>query len=478
MSLVGPSGAPVHTSTTVSDSSRRAPGRLLDLYGRLLGPLLAGYLMFDRAFAYLHPPGLPLYIGEIVLGLGTLGVLLATGYLRIPARDEPMLALLALFGIWGAVRAVPGLPTYGLDAVRDSALWYYSLFAFLAVAALARAPQLIDRLLGQLHRIAPWLLLWLPVAVLLTPVAEDAPVVPFTTTSILSHKPGNAAIAAMLILVWILLFPERINARMRGLLGAGGLLVIALSATQNRGGLLGVAVGGTIALLFVRNRVRILTRTAIIGTVVGALAVMLIPSLPFTGEQGRAFSPSQLIENVVSLSGADVDANSNLSGTVDGREELWTRILDKQIRDGELITGSGFGPNLAAAVGVLDEGKETLRNPHNSHLNVLARMGVIGLCLWIVLWLSWYRSVARACRRLAGQGLWVRRQVAVMAMSVTASIHVSSFFDPQLEGPQIAILLWTLFGIGVAVSSSRTWFAGGGDVALTAAGQALGRSRG
>jgi len=407
-----------------------------------------------------------------------LGVLLATGYLRIPVRDEPMLALLALFALWGAARAVPGLPKYGLDAVRDSALWYYSLFAFLAVAALARAPGLLDRLLGQLNRLAPWLLLWLPVAVLLTPVAEDAPMVPFTTTSILSHKPGNAAIAALLVLVWVLLFPERVGPRMRSLLGAAALLVIALSATQNRGGLLGVAVGGTIALMFVRNRVRIVIRTVIMGMVIGVLAVMLIPSLPFTGEQGRSFSPSQLIENVVSLSGAEVDSGSNLSGTVDGREELWTRILDKQIRNGELITGSGFGPNLAAAVGVLDEGKETLRNPHNSHLNVLARMGVVGLCLWIVLWLSWYRSVARACRRLAGQGLWVRRRVAVMTMSVTGSIHVSSFFDPQLEGPQIAILLWTLFGVGVAVCSSRTWFAGGDDVTLTPAGPALGRSSG
>ena len=35
--------------------------------------------------------------------------------------------------------------TYGLDAVRDAALWYYTLFAFLAVAALARTPELVER---------------------------------------------------------------------------------------------------------------------------------------------------------------------------------------------------------------------------------------------------------------------------------------------------------------------------------------------
>ncbi|MGD9934688.1 MAG: hypothetical protein AB7T37_13370, partial [Dehalococcoidia bacterium] len=70
---------------------------MLVVYGWLIGPLLAGYLLFDKAFAYLHIPGTPLYIGEVVLGIGVLAVLCATGYLRIPVRDEPILALLAVF---------------------------------------------------------------------------------------------------------------------------------------------------------------------------------------------------------------------------------------------------------------------------------------------------------------------------------------------------------------------------------------------
>jgi hypothetical protein len=57
-------------------------------------------------------------------------------------------------------------------------------------------------------------------------------------------------------------------------------------------------------------------------------------------------------------------------------------------------------------------------------------------------------------------GLQRRARVGVLTLTVITSILVSSFFDPQLEGPQIAILLWTLFGLGVAVTSSRTWFNG------------------
>ena len=65
----------------------RVPGRLLRVYGVLLGPLLAGYLLFDKAFAYIRLPGTPLYIGEMFLVLGTLAILGATGYLRLPLSE-------------------------------------------------------------------------------------------------------------------------------------------------------------------------------------------------------------------------------------------------------------------------------------------------------------------------------------------------------------------------------------------------------
>src|SRR5829696_1782932 len=127
-----------------------ASGRLFVVYGRLLGLLLGGYLLFDKAFAYLHLPGIPLFVGEMVLGVGALAAVIATRYLRVPIRDEPILALLGAFALWGLIRAMPGIPVYRLDALRDSALWYYCLFAFFVAAALAKSPQLLERLIVQL----------------------------------------------------------------------------------------------------------------------------------------------------------------------------------------------------------------------------------------------------------------------------------------------------------------------------------------
>ncbi|MFC5993669.1 O-antigen ligase family protein [Pseudonocardia hispaniensis] len=431
-------------------------------YGRLLGPLLAGYLLFDRAFAYVHLPGTPLYIGEMVLAVGIVGVLTATGYIRIPLRDEPILALLAVFTLWGLVRAVPGIREYGMDAVRDSALWYYCLFAFLTTAALARSPDLLRRLMRQLDRLIPWLLLWLPVGLLLIPLQKSAPNVPFTSTSILSHKAGNAAIAALVVLGYMWLLADDRSARSRAVWSVVSLGVIALAATQNRGGLLGVVAGSLVGLMFLRDRARLVGKAVAVMALVIAIDTVLPLRLPIDGLQGRDFSSAQLIANVMSLGGSE--SPGNLGGTVDGRQELWSRVLNKQIEE-RLVEGAGFGVNLAAEVNVYDDGEESLRNPHNSHLNVLARMGVVGGALWVALWLGWYGRLIAGCRRLGRQGQVTRRNVAVWCLSITTAILVSSFFDPQLEGPQVAALLWVTFGIGVAVTSRRTWFGAGTAVA-------------
>lgn len=431
-------------------------GRLFDLYGWLLGPLLAGYLLFDRAFAYVHLPGSPLFVAEMMLGLGAIAALAATRYFLAPVRDEPILALLAAFVVWGLIRTVPGLATYQLDAMRDAALWYYCLFAFFVTAALARSPELLDRLVIQLNKLTPWLLLWLPLGLLLTPVAADAPRVPFSSVSVLSHKPGSAAIAALLALGCIWLLPGTRSPRSRAGWSVLALLVIALAGTQNRGGLLGAVAGLLVGLAFVRNRLGLTARVVLVVGLSLGLASVLSLRVPLAGLQGREFSASQLIANVVSLGGTD--SPGNLGGTVEGRQELWSRILDKQIADDHLADGSGFGQNLAKEVGVYDEGKDTLRSPHNSHLHILARMGVVGISLWIALWAGWYWRLVAGCRRLARQGLHTRRQVAVLSMMVTTSVLVSCFFDPQLEGPQVAALLWTAFGIGVAVTTARPWF--------------------
>ena len=435
-----------------------ASGSLLVLYGRLLGPLLGGYMALDKAFAYFRLPGTPLYVGEMVLTVGVLGVLSATGYLRIPLRDEPVLALLAAFFLWGLIRLPPGLRTYGINAVRDFALCYYCLFAYCTVAALARAPDLLDRWLAQLSRFVPWLLIWLPIGLVID-TRLRGPSVPFSGgVPILTHKPGNAAIAALIALGFMWLFPETRSARSRALWSIMALVAMALSATQNRGGLLGATAGAVVGLAFLpsRDRLRLIVKGIAVIVIGLALAVQLSLQVP-NPNGGRNFTVSQLIENIASLQSA---GSSNATGTVAARDLLWSLIFHQQEFDDRLVDGYGFGVNLPYLVNdtQVTNGGNPLRSPHNSHDDVLARLGLIGLSLWIALWLGWYWRMALGCWRLARRGMHHRRRVGVLCLMAATAILVSSFFDPQLEGAQIAALLWTAFGVGVAVTSFRGWF--------------------
>lgn len=433
--------------------------RPLALYAWLLGPVILGYLFFDKAFAYLHLPGTPLYVGEILLVVGGLGALAATEYLRVPVRDEPILALLAAFFLWGLIRFLPGYRTYGIYAMRDFALVYYCLFAFFTVAALARSPDMLERWFAQFSWVVPLLLIWLPIGVLLAPAVNSTPHVPFTSVSILTHKAGNAAIAALLPLGYLWLFPERRSARSRALWSIVALMTIVIAGTQNRGGLVGVMAGVAVGLPFIQNRLGLIIRAVAVIAVGLSLAALLSLQVPSVGGQGREFSASQVIANVSSIIGAG-QSNSSLEGTVKGRDLLWSLLYQKQVADGRLADGFGFGVNLPYLVGdtQVTYGSDPLRSPHNSHLDVLSRMGLVGLSLWIALWLGWYWRLVAGCRRLARCGLYARRQIAVLCLMLTTAILVSSYFDPQLEGAQVAALLWVAFGVGVAVTTFRGWF--------------------
>jgi O-antigen ligase len=241
------------------------------------------------------------------------------------------------------------------------------------------------------------------------------------------------------------------------------LVTIALAATQNRASLLGVMAGAAVGLVFLpgRERLRLIVRAAAVAALGLGLALALSLQIPGTSQtQGRAFSASQLIDNVLSIGGGG--GSSDLEGTVAGRDQLWSLVLNQEVVEGKLFYGLGFGVNLPYLVGdtQVTYGADPLRSPHNSHDDVLARMGLIGISLWIALWLGWYWQLVMGCRRLARRGLYARRQVAVLCIMVVSAILVSAYFSPQLEGAQIAALLWTAFGVGIAVTSSRGWLAG------------------
>jgi O-antigen ligase len=92
-----------------------------------------------------------------------------------------------------------------------------------------------------------------------------------------------------------------------------------------------------------------------------------------------------------------------------------------------------------------------LRSPHNSMMTVLARMGVPGLALWLLLQIGFGLSLlfAHLRARRAGALGWARLNLWIL--SYWTAFIVNSWFDVFLEGPQGGIWFWSLMGLGIGV---------------------------
>ncbi len=230
-----------------------------------------------------------------------------------------------------------------------------------------------------------------------------------------------------------------------------GLILVVMAGSQNRGAM--VASMLVLAWLFISSRESRPLMAGAIGLLIGALLLAFAVDLRFELER-REFSVTQLIQNVTTLRAtAGADGETPDDGTVAWRLKLWDLVVDDTLTGERFLSGFGFGPNLAGRFGfVAAPGGPELRNPHNSHLSVMARMGLIGASLWVVLWGVWYRTLWKGAKRLRFLGEDRKSGFVTWCMMSATAILINGVFDPSLEGPQVAVWLWTIFGAGAVIA--------------------------
>jgi hypothetical protein len=412
--------------------------------------ILAGYLLFDRAFAWLHVPGTPIFIGEVVLVFG-LYVIIQTPHLGRLVRVSRPMQLLLLFMLWGFASSFDGVSEFGVvDTIRDSALWYYGAFAFIASVLLLYRPELWDEMVDRLTRYIPFFL-----GAMLLRLAfsnfETSLRIPDSNVKITAHKTGGIAVnvAIALALLIIVVGPSasdqvRKRATTHTLIG---LLIIVAAGTQNRGGFVAAFVVLSVVFVIARH-----ARAAMLGVLGFSLLLAILAAALDVSLQldRRELSVGQIIENVQSVT--EETSATGEANTTQWRLSFWTIVLDDMAEDRRWVAGYGFGENLALRFGFENPNQSVpLRNPHNSHLSVLARMGLVGSTLWITLFGTWYSGLIRARRNFTELGEGRRAALAMWLMLAMTALLVNAFFDPTIEGPQVGILLWTLFGLGAAL---------------------------
>jgi hypothetical protein len=134
--------------------------------------------------------------------------------------------------------------------------------------------------------------------------------------------------------------------------------------------------------------------------------------------------------------------------------------------------------NLANADGFWDGDHPdlpALRSPHNAHMTILARAGVPGLALWLLVLGSWLGMLMNAMLTAGRRGQTDWANLFLFIGCYVIAIIINASFDVALEGPMQGIWFWCLFGFGVgAVMVYRVQPADGSRQYLTIANGPMG----
>ena len=427
-------------------------GGMILLYGLLAGELadrtflaslaiiLGAYAAFDRGVAYVGFGGV--YIGEAVLALS----IIPTVRMLVRRGIGPIEAALIVFMIWGALRTVPYLGTYGIDAIRDGVTWGYGIFA-LAVS-LVLTPGAVRKLLDWYR---PWMyffLLWVPVAWVLVEFAiQYVPAWPGAKVPIVYIKHGDIAVHLAVVAAFMLsgLYDRRPASVPGWAVWTVWMVDVALVGSISRGGLLAVVIGAGSGLLFIRSSKRLIQVLAL-GLTFLAVLYLVNPTVP-TGYQGRTVSFNQLINNVVSVAGGEDTDSGGLAGNREWRLSWWRKIVDYSTRGQYAPLGKGFGVNLANEDGFAVDEEGALRSPHSAHMTMLARGGPPMLLLWAIVNLVFVYQVIQAAR-VARRVRPLLAQLLACDFVLWLAAFINMSFDVYLEGPQGGIWFWASIGFG------------------------------
>ncbi len=402
--------------------------------------VLMGYAINGKGFAYIGIP--PLFIGEATMVIGAVVLLRTRGWAKL--WETPPILALSAFMLFGIARTIPYLSKYGLDCIRDSCLYYYGAFAFMAAGLLIARPARLLTLLTFYRKFARvFLVAILAVFVIYHFGANVLPKWPWGEgVTIINEKEGDVLVhLAGVVAFW-----------MSGLAGpvpSAWAIFLALDAAImgaiDRAGTLsfGAAMG-----LGMIHQPRGTMGWRMIGGVLAAVILLGLSGvhIPIPNGKGREISFDQIVTNVRSTFG-DVGSNG-LDSTKEWRMEWWKDIVRDTVCGKYFWDGKGFGINLADEYGY-QVGNRTLRSPHNAHFTVLARMGVPGLVLWILVQGAWGLGILDAyikSRRSVDRpwsGLFLFLGAFWLAFLINSS------FDVFLEGPMGGIWFWSLYGVGV-----------------------------
>jgi hypothetical protein len=390
-------------------------------------------------------------IGELVL----LFSLLSINYAKLLPKLFSLVFVYPFLVWWGLgiTRAFMGVPEYGLWSLRDATHVLESLFIVTGFAFAANL-EMIERFFRFLPKTLAVVVVYAlgyPFAGVLESISPTIVAGNGLKIPIFFQYAGTSNVAVMAA-AYVLIFQQEIRVFIihnypTAIAAAIWGYIAALF--QNRTLYVQIAA---VLILFALYRRQLLSRGILaIVLLLGAVALIPVLGLHIKGRLGEEVSLSFVIDHILAIGGASSDAaGAGIEGAAAGvelRHGWWISIYHRLTTDiWHLLFGLGYGfalTNFHGSDGAL------VREPHNSYVSIVARLGLVGGIAWVwlqVLMVRVWHSGYRQCVRMG----WHKGQNRLLILMVFfIVIWVLAMGEDGFEKPYNTIPYYFFWGVAL-----------------------------
>ena len=327
-----------------------------------------------------------------------------------------------------------GVNKYSLiKLIQDSFIFQYSFFIFILFVF----KDDIDIIWEKIYKIYKWLPIILFINFILqffVPLLENVSI--FGTIPILLYKNGDMGVQLCISTIFMILNLDKYNKKEFYVILFFIIYDFLIISSYSRSGMLSYLLGLSCFYYYTNNKIiknSFKTFTKYIPYLLLIIIPLFITIKVKENFQGRVAGIEQIGQNFTSIFG-QADA-VNLENNEIWRLLWWSKIIDYSFTTNSFFYGKGLGMSLAETDDIIVD--EDLRSPHNFHLTIMARFGVIVFFIWVY-WMI-----------LTLKPLFSKRLSPKM-LALTCIILIFLFnasFDVFLEGPMGAFPFWTFVGL-------------------------------
>lgn len=394
---------------------------------------LRAYLLVMTLYVFLNKGVAYTYLVEALWLFGILLLLMHRKKVELIWNKTTKLIL--FFIAISCIYILRGFAKYDiLNLIRDSFIFQYGWFVFI----LFLFKDKIEQVWGTLFFIYKWF----PFVALLNFILQYfvpffETVTPFGGIPILLYKNGDMGVQLLISTLLLLYTFEKKPLKWRVLLSLVIALDFLILASYSRSGIVAF-LSSMLCFIYFNKDIQLKSRVRLLLKYLPVILLIVTPiyiNIKVTENfQGRSVGFEQIKNNFSSIIGGTTDATSE--DNVIWRLVWWAKILDYSFSAPNFFIGKGLGMSLATDDDIITL-DENLRSPHNFHLNIMARFGVL-------IFLIWTYFLIQVLKPLFKKQLIARR---LLIGCILLAFLINASFDVFLEGPMGAFPFWTWVGL-------------------------------